>query len=64
MEEIKKRLNALSVELQDIMGKVNNEIESFESDDEEATSPWEDCSSFLTEAEEAIENSLNSIPAE
>jgi hypothetical protein len=64
MEEIKKKLNAVLIELQDAAGKVEQEIENFESDDEEATSPWEDTKSYLDEALENVENALNAFPSD
>lgn len=64
MEELKKKIEAILIELQDIAGKINAEIDAFESDDEDATSPWEDCKSYVDEALEAVENAQNSWPAE
>jgi len=66
MEELRKKLQAVLVELQDAAGKVQGEIDSFDppDEDEDSTSPYEDAHSYISEAVEAVENALNAFPNE
>jgi len=66
MEELRKKLEAMLVDLQDAHKQTTTEVDNFEPEEgeEDSTSPWEDADSYVGEAAEALENAINAFPSE
>lgn len=61
---LKERLEALRADLQTLIKEVDDNENSWESDDEDAVNPWEEVSSDLSNADGSLDEAINELPEE
>ena len=64
--KIKKQLQSIRTNLQDLLAQVQSEIDNYETpeEQEEGENPWQECFDYLENADSVLEDAEKSVPAE